>query len=83
LVAGVLSKIISAATTPDADVRAWDNLPQYLYVGSMRLGVGEHRVRVEFLDVDGRVLEGVTREFVVELGREGEDTVLFLSDQPQ
>src|SRR6185369_4033851 len=29
-VAGLVSKVVSSATTPEADTRSWDNLPRYL-----------------------------------------------------
>ena len=39
---GVGSKIFSAATTPQADTRTWDNLPQRLSFAALRLPPGEH-----------------------------------------
>ena len=76
--AGLVSKIISAATTPAADTRGWSNLPNLLSFAALKLPVGQHSLRVEFKDPGGRIV--VTRDatFHVVPGR---DTVLFLSDR--
>ena len=76
--AGLVSKIISAATTPAADTRSWSNLPNLLSFAALRMSPGPHSLRVEFRDAGGRVV--VTRDaaFHVVPGR---DTVLFLSDR--
>jgi len=39
-VIGIFSKVASAATTPQADTRTWDNLPQYLSFAALRLPPG-------------------------------------------
>ena len=41
--AGVISKVVSAATVPEADIRAWDNLPQYLTFMNLQLSPGRDR----------------------------------------
>src|SRR6185369_7484393 len=48
--AGLVSKVVSASTTPQADVRTWDNLPQFLGFATMELSPGPHTITVEFLD---------------------------------
>jgi hypothetical protein len=58
--AGVVSKVISAATVPAADTRSWDNLPHYLSLACLPLPVGQHVVTVQFLDPSGRVLSNLT-----------------------
>jgi tetratricopeptide (TPR) repeat protein len=80
MLAGVLSKILAAATTPAADTRSWDNLPQYLYFGAMTLSAGEHRLVVEFVDGQGRVFPDATRKLDITVAGAGRDTVLFFSD---
>jgi hypothetical protein len=80
MVAGVISKLLAAATTPAADTRSWDNLPQYLYFGVMTLPIGEHRLVVEFLDDQGRVFPDATRTVDLTVAGAGSDTVLFFSD---
>ena len=40
LAAGVVSKLFSAATTPAADIRTWDNLPRYLTFAASHVAAG-------------------------------------------
>src|SRR5881394_146128 len=61
LAAGLVSKIFSAATTPTADVRAWDNLPQFLSFTAVRLPAGPQAVTVEFLDANGSPIANLTQ----------------------
>lgn len=82
IIAGVLSKLVSASATPEADTRTWDSLPQYLYVGGLSLAEGEHRVVAEFLDAAGQPVMEATREFTLNLTGSTEEAVVFLSDQP-
>ena len=51
--AGLVTKIVSAAATPQADVRTWDNLPQFLSFATVSLPPGSHQVTVQFLDRGG------------------------------
>ncbi len=79
LVAGVLAKIVSAATTPSADVRMWDNLPNYIGFTALRVPPGEQRLTADFIDPAGRVV--FTREVNFTVVPGGRDTVLYLSDR--
>jgi hypothetical protein len=81
MLAGLVSKIVSAATTPAADTRGWDHLPQWLGFGAMRLPPGPQTVSVEFLDAAGQPLTGAMRTLAVEVGKAPRDTVVFISDQ--
>ena len=77
---GILSKIVSATTTPSADVRAWDNLPQYLSFGSLQLVPGQYTATVEFKDQSGNILADLTK--IVNLTvKSDEKEVVFVSDQ--
>ena len=78
LAAGVVSKIFSAATTPSADVRAWDNLPNLLGFATLRLPPGRHAATVAFRNPTGQTI--VTRQVAFDVVA-GRDTVLFLSDR--
>jgi len=80
LLAGVTSKIISASTTPEADVRAWDNLPQFISFATLSLPVGEHAVTVEFEGAGGRVLSNLTKTLTVNVTATDRDKVVFVSD---
>ncbi|NBV22968.1 MAG: hypothetical protein EBS05_13755 [Proteobacteria bacterium] len=75
---GLASKLVSAATTPAADTRCWDNLPGYLSFTALELPPGEHTLAVEFQNAAGSTLRVKTTTFTVTAGR---DTVLFFSDR--
>jgi len=78
--AGVISKVISSATTPAADVRTWDNLPQYLTFMNLELPPGRHTLTAKFLDGSGNALPNLTKQITFEVVS-GKDKVLFVSDQ--
>lgn len=75
---GLLSKIASAATTPAADIRCWDNLPQSIGFASLKLPAGEYPASVEFRAADGRTVS--TRQLTVVVKPAPADTVLLLSE---
>jgi tetratricopeptide (TPR) repeat protein len=79
IAAGVVSKILSAATNPSADTRNWDNLPNYLSFAKLELPPGSHDLTFEFLARDGRLLPERTQSLTVRV-EEGRDTVVFVSD---
>jgi tetratricopeptide (TPR) repeat protein len=79
-VAGVLSKVVSAAANPEADTRAWDNLPQYLSFAALRLAPGPHAARLEFFDAQGRALPEFTRNLTINVADSDQATVVFLSE---
>jgi len=78
--AGLISKIISAATVPAADIRAWDNLPQYLSFASVPLPVGHHVATVQFLSPAGQVQANLTKTINLNITTTNRDTVVFVSD---
>ena len=78
LAAGVVSKIFSAATTPSADVRAWDDLPNLLGFATLRLLPGRHAATVAFRNPTGQTV--VTRQVAFDVVA-GRDTGLFVSDR--
>lgn len=78
--AGLISKAVSAATVPEADVRAWENLPRYLSFAAVPLPVGQHVVTVEFRDSSGRVLANLTKTITVNITTTERDKVIFVSD---
>lgn len=89
-VAGIFSKLASAATQSSADTRTWDNLPQYLSFAALRLPPGEHQAVLEFFDESDRPLDDRTQRFVVEVPvpsltsmRAVEDVVIFRSELPR
>lgn len=77
---GLVSKIVSAAATPAADTRTWDNLPQYLSFASFELTPGSHLATVEFLTAQGELLPTLTKTISLNVAP-SRDTVVFVSDQ--
>ena len=77
--AGLISKGISAATTPEADIRTWDNLPQFISFAAVRLPPGENVVTVEFLDARGRADARLTKTLNVTIAPD-HDKLVFVSD---
>ena len=80
LLAGLASKIVSATTTPEADTRAWDNLPQFISYASMSLPPGQHNVTVEFLEPGDKVVAKFTKLITVNIADANRDKVVFVSD---
>lgn len=80
LVAGLLSKVVSAATTPAADTRCWESLPNLLGFAALKLPPGRRTGTIEFLGSSGQVT--ASRQVSFEVTPQ-HDTVLFLSDRNQ
>ncbi|MDB6018066.1 MAG: Tetratricopeptide 2 repeat protein [Pedosphaera sp.] len=80
LAAGILTKIVSASTTPAADIRTWDNLPRYLSFASVHLSPGQHVATVEFLDFAGQPVSSLTKTITINVPADKQDKVVFVSD---
>ena len=78
--AGLVSKVVSAATVPAADTRCWENLPRYLSFASVPLPLGQHVVTVQFLDPSGRVVANLTKTITLNITTTDRDKVVFVSD---
>jgi hypothetical protein len=80
MLAGLASKIVSSATTPEADTRMWDNLPNSLSIAMLKLPPGKHTAIVQFKNDSGLGPAQLTKtvNFTIEPGR---DKVVFVSDQ--
>lgn len=83
---GIISKLTASATTPEADTRTWDNIPQYLSFAALRLEPGEYPATITFLDASGRPVANGRRDFTLTVAAQSEsiggrrqDTVVFLS----
>lgn len=77
--AGLLAKGFSSATTPEADIRQWDNLPQFISFASLQLPPGSQVLTVEFNNGAGAPLPSLTKTINVNV-RADRDTVVFVSD---
>jgi hypothetical protein len=80
IAAGVLSKVIASATTPAADTRSWDNLPQYVSFVALELPAGPQTATIEFTDAAGNVMPSLTKTIAFNVST-GNDAVLFASDR--
>ncbi|NOS69157.1 MAG: tetratricopeptide repeat protein [Verrucomicrobia bacterium] len=80
MLAGIVSKIFSAATTPESDTRTWDNLPQFVSFATMSLPPGQHAVTVEFLEPGDKVVAKLTKQITVNIPNTDRDKVVFVSD---
>ncbi len=78
---GLLSKVVAASTTPAADTRTWDNLPQFLGFGALRVAPGTYTAQVEFQDGAGRLLSNLSRSLTFEVKAADRDTVVYISDK--
>ena len=79
--AGIVSKIFSASTTPEADIRMWDNLPLYLSFVAFELPPGQQTLNIDFLDEAGRVIAGQTKTVNLDVPAGAGDKVVYVSDK--
>jgi tetratricopeptide (TPR) repeat protein len=78
---GVLSKVVSSATTPEADTRMWNNLPQYLSFATAKLPVGQHSASIQFHTRDGATVAAFSRNATINVTDPAKDIVVFFSDK--
>ncbi len=83
LIFGLASKLISAATTPQADTRAWDTLPEWLTFAAVRVPTGTHPATLEFLGPGNAPLPHLTRSYQLNIPEYSRDLVVFVSDRTQ
>ena len=81
MAAGFISKMVSAATHPEADVRTWNNLPRFLGFAALALPPGAETITVEFRNTTGSALPQFTKVLTVNVPPDGKDKVIFVSDQ--
>ena len=79
--AGLLSKVVSGSTTPEADIRSWDNLPLFLSFAALELSPGQHTLTIDFLDQASRVLAGHTKTITINVPPAPTDKVVYVSDK--
>ena len=78
---GLISKIISASTTPAADIRAWDNLPLYLSFVALEMSPGPHTLTIEFLNGANTPIPSLTKTVNIDVPPEGPARVIYVSDK--
>ncbi len=81
LAAGLISKIVSSSTVPDADIRTWDNLPLYLTFAAVKLPPGEHQATIQFLDANHQVIQNETKTLAFNVPDNSVDNVFYVSDR--
>lgn len=79
-VIGLIGKIAAAATQTHADIRMWENLPQYLSFAALHLSPGEHPATLRFFDANGQAVPELTRPLTLTVGDRAKDTVIILSE---
>jgi hypothetical protein len=79
--AGLVTKVVSMAATPQADIRTWDNLPQFISFATLSLPAGQHAITVEFLDRSGQPVHNLTKTLTLTLTDTDRDKIIFVSDQ--
>ncbi len=79
--AGILTELVSGAIKTAADIRSWDNLPQYISFAPLRMQPGPHVLFVDFKDRSGAVIPGMTKTINFTVPANGADKVIFVSDQ--
>ena len=50
MLTGLIAKGVADAAKPDADLRQWDNLPEYVHIAAARLTLDTERVTARFVD---------------------------------
>lgn len=65
IAAGVVSKVVSGASKPEADIRAWDNLPHSLFLTGLHASAGPVKITVEALDAAGNRIASETRTVTI------------------
>lgn len=83
MMAGLITSMVSAATTPEADTRAWQNLPQHLAFVALQLPPGPHEARIDFLDRGGNPVGGLAKTLTIEVLDPPRSTVVFVSSKNQ
>lgn len=63
-----LSAVASAATTPEADIRAWNNLPEAIYLIGLQLPAGSVQLQVRGRDATGAVKKTTEVSFALDAG---------------
>ncbi|WP_093286081.1 hypothetical protein [Verrucomicrobium sp. GAS474] len=63
VVGGIITKVVSSATHPEADIRAWDNLPHSLFLTGLKVPVGEiSKIKIEGRDGTDAVISTALKE---------------------
>lgn len=65
MLGGLISKGVSAASTPEADIRAWDNLPHSLYFYALKMPAGAGTVHIQALDSRGSLVKEITQKVAI------------------
>lgn len=79
-VIGLIGKVAASATTPRADTRGWENLPQYLSFSALKLPAGAYPATLQFVDAQGEPVADLTRRFTLNVADPAHDTVVILSE---
>ncbi len=81
-VVGAVSQLASARAVAEADTRYWDNLPDLVHVSSLKLDPGNYRITLEYTDLEGSIIDDLTRQFDLEVP-ELEPVLFWARSRPQ
>jgi tetratricopeptide (TPR) repeat protein len=87
-VIGAGAQLIAIKVKPEADTRAWDNLPESVHVSGVRLTPGMHQAHVKFYDASGNELAEYIKDVSITVPAKGDILVwvrgrqLLTSGQP-
>jgi len=65
VVGGIVTKAVSGAAKPEADIRAWDNLPHSIYFTGLQCPPGVSKVKVDALDDAGAVISSASSDVTI------------------
>lgn len=81
IAAGLVSKVFSALTKPEADTRTWDNLPLFLSFAALQIPPGSYQATIEFLDSVHRPVPTFNKSLNITIPPGTREKVIFVSDQ--
>ena len=65
IVGGIVSKAVSGASKPEADIRTWDNLPHSLFLTGLHVPAGPVKITVDALDAAGAKVGSESRTVTI------------------
>ncbi len=75
VVGGIITKVVSSAAHPEADIRTWDNLPHSIFLTGFRCPAGITKVKIEARDGTDAVISTALKE--VNLGSDTEKRYIW------
>ncbi len=77
---GVAQMAMAQRARPHADTRYWNNLPDTVWVYSIKLDEGKHSLKLDFLDAEGNVIRDFSKTVNLEVGH-GEPSIVWVKSR--